>query len=175
MVYVCLIISSSPQAESPPTVCSLFLSIALKFEGISQVLCSGSRFLLLLIQELFKLSFPINGCFLLPDDLPPSQYTHSHSSDSQSDSSQMFQQTASPSKPQVSHRPKDKTNHYPQDVQHYQLQRAVVLGPPGSPQGAKSGSQEQKDDQLKKLERRLEELAHMLDMVKTQVHIALKV
>lgn len=170
MVYMCLIISSSPQAKSPPTVCSVFLSMAPKFDGDPQVFCSD-----VVIQELFKLSFPIHGCSLPPDDLPPSQYTHMHSSDSQSDSSQMFQQTASLSKPQMSHRPKDKTNLYPQDVQRDQLQRAVMLGPPGSPQGAKSGSQEQKDDQLKNLERRLEELARMVDMVKTQVHIALKV
>lgn len=87
----------------------------------------------------------------------------------------MFQQNASPIKPQISHRAKDKTNHYPQDVQSDQLQRAVVLGPPGSPQRSKSVSQEQKDDRLKKLERRLEELVRMLDMVKTQVHIALKI
>lgn len=50
-----------------------------------------------------------------------------------------------------------------------------MLGRPGSPLGTKSGSQEQKDDRLKKLEERLEELALMLDMVKTQVHTAHKI
>lgn len=48
-----------------------------------------------------------------------------------------------------------------------------MLGPPGSPQGVKSVSQAQKDDRLKELERRLEELAHMLDTVKTQVCFAM--
>lgn len=86
----------------------------------------------------------------------------------------MFQQDASPSKPQTSHRPADQTKHYPQDVQSDQLQRGVVLGPPGSPQGVKSVSQAQKDDRLKNLEERLEEMARMLDMVKTQVSIALR-
>lgn len=86
----------------------------------------------------------------------------------------MLQQDASPSKPETSRRPTDQTNHYPQDVQSDQLQRGVVLGPPGSPQGVKSVSQAQKDDRLKKLEKRLEELARMLDMVKTQVRIALR-
>lgn len=120
------------------------------------------------------ISFPIDGCFLLPDALPPSQYMDAHSSNSQTDGGRVFRQDSSPSKPQTSQRPNDKTNHYPQDVQSDQLQRAVVLGPPGSPQGGKPVSQEQKDDRLKKLEKRLEELALMLDMVKTQVHIALK-
>jgi len=50
-----------------------------------------------------------------------------------------------------------------------QLQRGAVLGPPGSPQGVKSVSQVQTNDRLDKLEKRLEELIHMLDMVKAQV------
>ena len=86
----------------------------------------------------------------------------------------MFQQDASSSKPKTSHRPAGQTNHYPQDVQSDQLHRGVVLGPPGSPQGVKSVSQGQKDDRLKTLEKRVEELARMLDMVKTQVHIVLR-
>ncbi|XP_031149313.1 kielin/chordin-like protein [Sander lucioperca] len=107
-------------------------------------------------------------CDNVTDVLPPSKYADSHSSDSRTDSSRMLQQDASPSKPETSRRPTDQTNHYPQDVQSDQLQRGVVLGPPGSPQGVKSVSQAQKDDRLKKLEKRLEELARMLDMVKTQ-------
>ncbi|XP_070763397.1 kielin/chordin-like protein [Enoplosus armatus] len=107
-------------------------------------------------------------CDNVTDALPPSQYTDAQRSDSRTESSRVFQQDASPSKPQTSHRPTNQTNHYPQDVQSDQLQRGVVLGPPGSPQGVKSVSQAQKDDRLKKLERRLEELARMLDMVKTQ-------
>lgn len=109
-------------------------------------------------------------CFLLLLDALPS----SHSTDSQTDSRRMRQQDASHGKPQTSHRPTDQTNHYLHEVQGDQLQRGVVLGPPGSPQGVKSVSQAQRDDRLKKLEKRLEELAHMLDMVKTQVHIACK-
>ncbi|KAM9351632.1 kielin/chordin-like protein [Symphorus nematophorus] len=102
-------------------------------------------------------------CDNVTDALPPSQF-----SDSRTDSGRMFQQDASSSKPQTSHRPTGQTNHYPQDVQSDQLQRGVVLGPPGSPQGVKSVSQGQKDDRLKKLEKRVDELARMLDMVKTQ-------
>lgn len=118
--------------------------------AVSQGICLGCRILLFFIQELFRSLLLVNGCFLPPDDLKDS----------------------SPSKPPTSRRAKNKKKPYPQDVQSDQLQRAVVLGPPSSPQGAKCGSQEQKDDQLKKLEKRLEELALMLDMVKTQVHTA---
>ncbi|KAM7414471.1 hypothetical protein PAMA_019340 [Pampus argenteus] len=80
----------------------------------------------------------------------------------------MLQQETSTSKPQTSQRPQDQTSHYSRDVQSDQLQRGVVLGPPAFPQGVKSVSQLQKDDRLKKLEKRLEELIHMLDMVKAQ-------
>ncbi|XP_069019593.1 kielin/chordin-like protein [Embiotoca jacksoni] len=93
-------------------------------------------------------------CYNVTDALPPSQYTDA--------------QDASPSKLQTNHRPQDQTKHHPQDIQSDQLQRGTVLGPPGSPQGVKSVSQAQKDDRLRKLEKRLEELASMLDMVKTQ-------
>ncbi|XP_045893127.1 kielin/chordin-like protein isoform X2 [Micropterus dolomieu] len=106
-------------------------------------------------------------CDNVTDDLHPSQYTDSHGSDSQTDRSRMFQQDAPPRK-HTSHRPLDQTNHYLQDVQSDQLQRGVVLGAPGSPQGVKSVSQAQKDDKLTNLEKRLEELARMVDMVKTQ-------
>ncbi|KAA8590177.1 hypothetical protein FQN60_014111 [Etheostoma spectabile] len=107
-------------------------------------------------------------CDNVTDVLPPSKYADSHSSDSRTDSNRMLQQDASPSKPETSRRPTDQTNHYPQDVQSDQLQRGMVLGPPGSPQGVKSVSQAQKDDRLKKLDKRLEELARILDIVKTQ-------
>lgn len=142
--------------------------------AFSQDVCLGSKCVLLFILELIRSLFPKPSCcFLLPDALPPSQYADGHSSDLRTDSSRRFQLDASPSKPQTSHRPVDQTNHYLQDVQSDQLQRGMVLGPPGSPQGVKSASQAQKDDRLKKLEKRLEELARMLDMVKTQVRIAL--
>ncbi|KAF3688881.1 Kielin/chordin-like protein Cysteine-rich motor neuron 2 protein [Channa argus] len=55
------------------------------------------------------------------------------------------------------------------DIQSDQLQRGVVLGPPGSPQVLKSVSEAQKDDRLNKLEKRLDEVSLMLDMVKAQV------
>eukprot|EP00066_Takifugu_rubripes_P016015 XP_011605281.1 PREDICTED: kielin/chordin-like protein [Takifugu rubripes] len=70
------------------------------------------------------------------------------------------------SKPQMSRRAKDKTRRYPHDIQSDQLHRAAVLGPPGTPQGGRSP--EQKDDQLMKLQQRLEQLAVMLDMLKSQ-------
>ncbi|XP_034389852.1 kielin/chordin-like protein [Cyclopterus lumpus] len=107
-------------------------------------------------------------CDNVTDALSRSQFTNADSSDSRTDSSRMFQQDASSSKHQTSSRTTDQTNHYLQGAQSDQLQRVVVLGPPGSPQGVKSVSQAQKDDRLNKLEKRLEELAHMLDTVKAQ-------
>ncbi|XP_071783371.2 kielin/chordin-like protein [Centroberyx gerrardi] len=107
-------------------------------------------------------------CANVTDTLPPSRYTDSLSPDSWADSSQMFQQDASGSKTQTPHRPQDQPSHYPQEVQRDQPHRGVVLGPPGSPQGAKSGSQAQEEERLRGLEERLEQLAHMLDMVKAQ-------
>ncbi|TNN39982.1 Kielin/chordin-like protein [Liparis tanakae] len=80
----------------------------------------------------------------------------------------MLQQDASSSKHQTSSRPAEQTHHYLQGVQSGQLQRGVVLGAPGAPQGLTSDSQAPKDDSLKELEKRLGELAHMLDMVKAQ-------
>lgn len=73
------------------------------------------------------------------------------------------------SKPQSSRRSKDKSRRHPQDVQSDQLQRAAALGPPGSPQRGRSP--EPKGDQLKRLEQRLEQLAVMVDMLKTQVEL----
>ncbi|KAK5867486.1 hypothetical protein PBY51_011973 [Eleginops maclovinus] len=107
-------------------------------------------------------------CDNVTDALPPSQSADGHSSDSPTDRSRIFQQTASPNNPKTSRRPIDQTNHYHQDVQSDQLHRGVVLGPPGSPQGVKSVSQAQKDDKLKRLEKRMEELARMVDMLKTE-------
>lgn len=66
---------------------------------------------------------------------------------------------------QTSRRAKDKSRRHPQDVQSDQLQRAAVLAPPGTPHGGRSPE----DDQLKRLEQRLEQLAVMLDMLKAQV------
>ncbi|XP_026167747.1 kielin/chordin-like protein isoform X2 [Mastacembelus armatus] len=99
-------------------------------------------------------------CDSVTDNLTPSKYTDTHSPDSQTDSKRMFQHGHFPNKPQ--------TSYYPQDIQRDQLQRGIILGPPGSPRGIKSVSQAQRDDRLKKLEKRLDELAHMLDMVKAQ-------
>lgn len=79
----------------------------------------------------------------------------------------MLRRPVPSSKPQSSRRAKDKTRRYPLDVQSDQLQRAAALGPPGSPEGRRSP--EAKGDQLKKLEQRLEQLADVLDMLKTQV------
>ncbi|XP_035499032.2 kielin/chordin-like protein [Scophthalmus maximus] len=107
-------------------------------------------------------------CDNITDNLPSSKYVDDQSSDSGTDSSRTFQQGASPSKPPTSHRPVDQTSNYPQDVQSDQLQRGVVLGPPGSPEGVRSVSQVQKDDRLKTLEKRMDDLARMLDMVKAQ-------
>ncbi|XP_075998591.1 kielin/chordin-like protein isoform X2 [Genypterus blacodes] len=89
-------------------------------------------------------------------------------SDSRADSGRKIQPAVSDSKLQSSHRQQDQPSYYPQDVQRDQLHRGVVLGPPGSPQGAKSGPQALEEQRLKKLEEKLEELARMLDMVKAQ-------
>ncbi|GLD47183.1 kielin/chordin-like protein [Lates japonicus] len=107
-------------------------------------------------------------CDNVTDALPPSQYTDAQGSDSWTDSIRMFQRGAPPSKPQISHRPVEQMSYYSHDIQSDQLHRGVVLGPPGSPQGVKSVSQALTDDRLRKLERRMEELARMLDMVKAQ-------
>lgn len=118
----------------------------------------------LLIQELFRdlsvlLPSPPTNCpFLILDDLPPSQYTDTPNPNSRTDSGRMLRHGVSTSKPETSH-----------NIQSDQLHRGVVLGPPGSPQGVKSVSQAQKDDRLKRLEKRLEEMARMLDMIKAQV------
>lgn len=130
-----------------------------------------------LCRNLFFLlpSPPTNRLFLLPDDLPPSQVTDARNRNSWTDSSRMLRQETSTTKPQTSQRPQDQTSHYPHDVQSDQLQRGVVLGPPGYPQGVKSVSEAQKNDRLKKLEKKLEELARMVDMVKTQVAITLSI
>ncbi|KAM9854759.1 kielin/chordin-like protein [Aulostomus maculatus] len=96
-------------------------------------------------------------CDNLTDDLPPSRYTRDPGS-----------QDAFTSKPRTGHRQQEETNHYPHNVQSDQLQRGAVLGPPGLPQGVKYDSPAQNEDRLKRLERRLDELVHMLDMVKVQ-------
>lgn len=108
----------------------------------------------------------ISDSFPLPDGRLTSQFPGVDSSDSQTDNGGMLQRHVPTSKPQMSHRAKDKSRRNTQDIQHDQLQRAVVLGPPGTPQGGRSPEQK---DQLKKLEQRLEQLAVMLDMLKSQV------
>lgn len=132
----------------------------------------------LLIQELFRnlprvLPSPPNDSPLpLLDALPASRDSDARSNDSRTDGGRMLRQDASASKPQTNRRTLGQTSHYPHNVQSDQLQRSAVLGPPGS-QGGKPVSQAQKDDRVKKLERRLEELARMLDMVKAQVAVVL--
>ncbi|XP_056907493.1 kielin/chordin-like protein [Takifugu flavidus] len=96
----------------------------------------------------------------------PSHFAGVDSSDSQTDNAGMRHRQVPTSKPQMSRRAKDKTRRYPHDIQSDQLHRAAVLGPPGTPQGGRSP--EQKDDQLMKLQQRLEQLAVMLDMLKSQ-------
>lgn len=101
---------------------------------------------------------------------PPPPLPHSagvDGSDSRADNAGTLQRPVPGSKPHGSRRAKDKSRRYPQDVQSDQLQRAAALGPPGSPQGGRSP--EPKGDQLKRLEQRLEQLAVMVDMLKTQV------
>lgn len=122
----------------PQSVCLLFSTVFPKFK------------------KYFVLVF-----FPILDALPPSQYTEAQSPDPQTDSSHTFQQD------QTNHRTTDQTNHPAWEVQNDHLQRGVVLGPPGSPQGVKS--QAQKGDRLNKLEERLDELVRMLDMVKAEV------
>ncbi|CAK6951146.1 kielin/chordin-like protein [Scomber scombrus] len=96
-------------------------------------------------------------CDNVTDDLPPSQYTDTRNPNSRTDSGRMLRHGVSTSKPETSH-----------NIQSDQLHIGVVLGPPGSPQGVKSVSQAQKDDRLKRLEKRLEDMARMLDMIKAQ-------
>lgn len=113
---------------------------------------------------IYESLFLISDCSALPDARPPPPSAAVHSSESQADSAGMLQRPVPSSKPQSSRRARDKTRRYPQDVQSHQLQRAATLGPPG-----RGRSPEAKGDQLKRLEQRLEQLAVMLDMLKTQV------
>ncbi|XP_053741751.1 kielin/chordin-like protein [Synchiropus splendidus] len=86
--------------------------------------------------------------------------------DPQADTGLKLQQDASSNQHQTGHGLVDQRGHYPPDVQNDQHHRGGVLGPPAFPHGAKASYQ--KDDRLKILERRVEELARMLDMVKAQ-------
>ncbi|XP_014900210.1 kielin/chordin-like protein [Poecilia latipinna] len=108
------------------------------------------------------------SCDNITDDLPLPHYKDTHGPNSITDTSQMFQHDGSPSKHQTNNRPWEEIDHYPGDVQADQQQRAAALGPPGSPRGVKSDSEEQRVDRLGVLENRLEEMARMLDMVKAQ-------
>ncbi|XP_056138469.1 kielin/chordin-like protein [Lampris incognitus] len=103
------------------------------------------------------------SCANITDTLPPSRFVHNPSPDFLDDSHEVFQQDASSGKSQPPHQPRDQTSPYPQGVQ-----RGVVLGPPGSPQGVKSDSQTPDDKRMRAMEEKLEALARMLDMVKAQ-------
>ncbi|XP_041854067.1 kielin/chordin-like protein isoform X3 [Melanotaenia boesemani] len=101
------------------------------------------------------------SCKNITDDLPPSHYTDTQTSqNSPTDSSQKLHHGASTGELQTNHRIQEQTSHYPKDIQSDQLQRGAVLGPPGVKSEA--------NDRLNKLERRLEELTRMLDIVKAQ-------
>ncbi|XP_017261029.1 kielin/chordin-like protein isoform X2 [Kryptolebias marmoratus] len=106
------------------------------------------------------------SCDNITDDLPGSQYNDTQSPKSPSDTSQRFHHDAS--ERQTNHRLQDQTSPYPKDIQSDQQQRATALGPPGSPSEVKCVPQTETDDRLDKLERRLEKLSRMLDMVKAQ-------
>nr|XP_057932502.1 kielin/chordin-like protein isoform X1 [Doryrhamphus excisus] len=78
------------------------------------------------------------------------------------DSVPALQQNVS-STSQATRTPLQTVIQYPHNIQSDQLQRGVVLGPPGLPQGGKPVSQGPS-----KLETRLEDLARMVDMLKAQ-------
>ncbi|XP_029378341.1 kielin/chordin-like protein [Echeneis naucrates] len=107
-------------------------------------------------------------CDSITDALPPSQNTNTQSSGSWTDSSQTFQQGASPSKPQTRHTQVGKKNSHSPDIQSDQLQRGLILGHPRSPQVITSFSRVQRDERLKYLEKRVAELTQMLNMCKAQ-------
>lgn len=96
------------------------------------------------------------------DDLPGSHY---NGPSSPVDTIQRSHHGASLSELQSNH----QSSH--ENIQSDQQQRAAALGPPGAPQGVKCGSEIQMDDRLDKLEKKLEELSRMLDVVKAQVMI----
>ncbi|XP_061577935.1 kielin/chordin-like protein isoform X2 [Cololabis saira] len=108
------------------------------------------------------------NCENIKDDSPPSQYADTHTPDPPADKTQMFQHDTLSTKLQRNHRPRDRDSHYRKDFQSDQIQRSAGLGPPASPQGAKSVAQAQRNDRLIDMERKLEELSIMLNMVKTQ-------
>ncbi|XP_029952600.1 kielin/chordin-like protein [Salarias fasciatus] len=103
-------------------------------------------------------------CDNVTDALSSSQGTESRSPDSQTDN----RKDASFSKLQRNHRNKEGTSHHLRDVQSDQHYRGLVFGPPGNPQGVKPAAQAQREDRMRKLERRLEEMARMLEMLKAQ-------
>lgn len=98
---------------------------------------------------------------------PPPHSAGVDGSDPRVDNAGTLQRPVPGGKPHGSRRAKDKGRRHPQDVQSDQLQRAAALGPPGSPQGGRSP--EPKGDHLKRVEQRLEQLAVLVDMLKTQV------
>ncbi|KAM6936923.1 kielin/chordin-like protein [Xenentodon cancila] len=108
------------------------------------------------------------NCETIKDDLPPSRYIDTRSPDLPTDKTKRFQHDTSSAKLQRNHRVQDQASHYRKDYQSDQMQRGAGLGPPGSPQRVKSVSQAQRNDRLINVERKLEELSTMLNMVKAQ-------
>ncbi|XP_055365980.1 kielin/chordin-like protein isoform X2 [Betta splendens] len=102
-------------------------------------------------------------CSSVTDLLPPSQHADAQNPDSQAEGGRRVRPDGVPTQPHA-----DPSGRYLRDFQGDQLQRGSVLGPPGPPQGAKPVSQAQSDDRLNVLEKKLDALARMLDMVKSQ-------
>ncbi|XP_030586937.1 kielin/chordin-like protein [Archocentrus centrarchus] len=69
----------------------------------------------------------------------------------------------------ANNRSQDQTYHHPRYIQTDQLQTAVVLHSTRSARDVKSASQVEENGRLKKLERRMGELARVLDMVKNEI------
>ncbi|XP_036068311.1 kielin/chordin-like protein isoform X3 [Oryzias melastigma] len=108
------------------------------------------------------------SCDNITDDLPASQNTDIHGPTVQTNTSQKLHPDSPSSKRQTNHQLQQQTHYYPKDVQSDQRQRGAVLGPPGSPQGAKSASEELINDWLSMLEKKMEEMYQSLDTLKAQ-------
>ncbi|XP_013888896.1 kielin/chordin-like protein isoform X2 [Austrofundulus limnaeus] len=107
------------------------------------------------------------SCDNVTDDLPGPRHD-TQSPNAPADTSQSVHLDASLNERQTNPWLQEQSSHHPQDLQSDRQQRAAVLGPPGPPQGVRSVSQAQTDDRVDKLEKRLEELSRMLEMVKAQ-------
>ncbi|XP_057692024.1 kielin/chordin-like protein isoform X2 [Corythoichthys intestinalis] len=105
----------------------------------------------------------------MTDALPASTYTQTADSLNVDGPVQQREVSNSTTKAKRKHRtPVQKAYYPPHSIQSEQLQRGVVLGPPGLPQGGKSTSQTHGDDGLRRLESRLEDLTRMLDLLQIQ-------